>query len=573
MANNLKMDLVHTVLSLHKLSWSNRRIARELGVHRETVGRYIRRSGAGPEPASASIGSVPSKPASAPPGSDDVAAGQECPLGRSVCMDRPASTGPQASELPPCCPNSTACPWSRACRDDPKPASAPFGSLGTISACEPYRQVVLDKLEQGLAAQRIYQDLVTDSGFAGSYYSVRRFVSKLGKRTELAFRRMECPPGAEAQVDFGSGAAVVDATGRRRPHVFRIVLSHSRKGYSEVVFRQRTEDFLTCLENAFWHFGGVPKTIVIDNLKAAVKNPDWYDPQLNPRILAFCEHYGTAILPTRPYTPRHKGKVERGVGYVQQNALKGRTFCSLGEQNRHLEHWETTVADTRIHGTTRQQVCKVFQEAERAALLTLPAGRFPFFHEAQRSVHRDGHVEVQKAYYSVPPEYMGRQVWVRWDGRMVRVFNRRMEQIAVHAQRQPGQFSTQDQHIVSQKVSAVERGTEWMMRRISLIGEHTERWAAAMLVARGIAGIRVLQGLMHLANRHDSAGIERACRIALTHQAFHLRAVRELIKRGGNEQEEFEFLAEHEIIRDLSSYGHIVRASIRQEPAILQPVE
>ena len=579
MANHLRMDLVHTILSLHKLSWSNRRIAQELGIHRETVGRHIRLSRAGPKPASAPIGSELAEPASgAPTGSRE----GTCPLGRASCVVRPDSPRPQASELPPSCPNSTACPWSRAWSEGgsgpatnlpagSKPASAPIGSC---SACEPYRELIVGKLGQNLTAQRIYQDLVTDSGFVGSYYSVRRFVAKLGDKGELPFRRMECPPGQECQVDFGAGAPIHGVEGnRQRTHVFRVVLSHSRKGYSEAVLRQKTEDFLLCLENAFWDLGGVPRTVVIDNLKAAVKNPDWYDPELNPRVQAFCEHYGTVILPTKSYTPRHKGKVERGVGYVQDNALKGRSFTSLQEENRHLQQWETTVADTRIHGTTRQQVCKVFEEVERKALLPLPAGRFPFFHEAQRRVHRDGHVEVQKAYYSVPPEYMGREVWVRWDGRMVRVYNHRMEQIAIHAQHQPGQFSTQGAHIDSRKVSAVERGTEWLLRQVSLIGEHSERWAAAMMLERGIAGIRVLQGLIHLANRHDSAAIERACRIALTHQAFRLRAIRELIKRGGNEQEQFEFLQEHEIIRDLSSYGHIVRASIRQEPAIPQPVE
>ena len=78
------------------------------------------------------------------------------------------------------------------------------------------------------------------------------------------------------------------------------------------------------------------------------------------------------MLPTKPRTPRHKGKVERGVDYVQENALKGRTFSSLREQNDYLLHWETIVADTRIHGTTRKQVLKVFQEHERSALGTLP---------------------------------------------------------------------------------------------------------------------------------------------------------------------------------------------------------
>jgi transposase len=448
------------------------------------------------------------------------------------------------------------------------------GKSGPISDCEPYRQIIRSKLEQGLSAQRIHQDLVSDHGFGSGYDSVKRFVRKLGAAVPLPFRRMECPPGQEAQVDFGTGAPILGADGRRRKcHVFRTVLSYSRKGYSEAVLRQTTDDFLLCLENAFWDFGGVPRTIVIDNLKAAVKHPDWYDPELNPKVQSFCEHYGTVILPTKPYTPRHKGKVERGIGYVQDNGLKGRAFGSPQEENRHLETWEATVADTRIHGTTRQQVGKMFQEVEKPALLPLPAGRFPFFHEGRRRVNRDGHVEVAKAYYSAPPEYLGREVWVRWDGRMVRVYNQRMGQIAIHAQRQPGQFSTQGAHIDSRKISGLEKGADWLLGQVRLIGEDSERWAAAMLLERGVAGIRVLQGLISLTHRHDSAAIDRACRIALTHQAFRLRAIRELIKRGGEEQGQFEFLQEHEIIRDLSSYGHIVRAAIGRQPAIVDTVE
>jgi len=612
MANQLKMEQVFAILALHQAHLSNREIARKLGIDRETVRRHIRLAGAASNPArqaplgskpatdapirsealaalggDASLGSEGSKPASqAPIGS---AGGTEVQPGASGGFtafpptaegDRVGVAVAEDTALLGSNRSAAAAPYGTggrpgtACLSEGGNSHGSGGHGGQVSQCEPYREVILGKLPQGLSAQRIYQDLVTDNGFVGSYYSVRRFVGKLTAATELPFRRMECAPGQEVQVDFGKGAPIIEPPQRRRrPHVFRVVLSHSRKGYSEATYRQRTDDFLICLENAFWDFGGVPRTVVIDNLKAAVKDPDWYDPQLNPRILAFCEHYGTVILPTRPYTPRHKGKVERGVGYVQDNALKGRTFASLAEENRHLQQWETTVADTRIHGTTRQQVCKVFEQVERKALLPLPAGRFPFFHEAQRSVHRDGHVEVQKAYYSVPPEYMGREVWVRWDGRMVRVFNHRMQQIAIHAQCQSGQFSTQGVHIDSKKVSAVERGTDWLLRQVSLIGEHSEKWAAAMMLERGIAGIRVLQGLIHLANRHDSAAIERACRVALRHQAFYLRAIRELIKRGGSEQEQFEFLQEHEIIRDLSSYGHIVRAAIRQEPAIPQPVE
>jgi len=296
-------------------------------------------------------------------------------------------------------------------------------------------------------------------------------------------------------------------------------------------------------------------------LRAAVKKADWYDPELHPRIQSFCEHYGTVILPTRPYTPRHKGKVEKGVEYVQSNALKSLRFSSLAEQNAHVHQWEVAVADTRIHGTTRKQVGKVFREVEKPALRPLPTGRFPFFHEAQRSVHRDGHVEVDKAYYSAPPEYVGRRVWVRWDGRMVRIFNRRMEQIAVHVKHDPGRFSTQPRHIHSKKISGVERGTVWLLGRASLIGPQAERWARAMLEARGIQGVRVLVGLLSLAGRYTDGQIDEACRTALTHNAFRLRAIRELITRGGPRQEEFEYLAEHEIIRDIADYGELVHGA------------
>ena len=341
------------------------------------------------------------------------------------------------------------------------------------SRCARWREFILAKHAQGLSAERIHQDLRGEPGTeAISYDSVRRFLKRLGAQRPLPFRRMECEPGAEAQVDFGTGARITTPDGKRRKtHVFRIVLSHSRKAYSEACFRQTTDDFLRVLENAFWHFGGVPKTLVIDNLKAAVLHPDWFDPELNPKLQSFAEHYGTVILPTKPRTPRHKGKVERGVAYVQDNGLKGARFASLEEQNRHLLGWEATVADTRIHGTTKQQVGKVFGEVERAALLPLPAERFPFFHEAQRIVSRDGHIEVAKAYYSVPPEYLGRTVWVRWDARLVRIFNQRLEQIAVHARQPPGRFSTLGEHLAAEKISGIERGAGWLLSKAANFGE------------------------------------------------------------------------------------------------------
>ena len=537
MANVLKMAKVHSIQTLHARGWSQRRIARELGVHRETVARYVQlpehRPRAGPD---SLIWPGQNRP-NPPTGSEaDELAGPDgieaCDAGSAAVQNRP---------------------------------NLPAGSSGPASLCEPFRDVILAALEHGLSSQRIWQDLKAERGFGGGYDSVKRFCRRLKHVSALPFRRMECEPGEEAQVDFGTAAPVITPEGkRRRPHLFRIVLSHSRKAYSEAVFRQTTDNFLLCLENAFQRFGGVPRTLVIDNLKAAVTKADWFDPELNPKILAFCKHYGTVVLPTKVRTPRHKGKVERSVAYAQDNALKGRTFPSLQEQNRHLLDWETSVADTRIHGTTRRQAGQVFAEVERAALAPLPVARFPCFQEARRKVNRDGHVEVAKSYYSAPPEYVGRRVWARWDGHVVRIFDRQLQQIAIHAQREPGRFATDDRHIAAEKRGGIERGTAWWLRKAHQIGHHTGRWAADMLSQRGIPGLRVLMGLVSLTNKHTDVAIEQACRVAQSHGAYRLRVIRELLKRQVPEQEQFEFIQEHPLIRSLADYGQLVHNAFEE---------
>lgn len=548
MANRLKMAKIDAILTLHQRKWSIRRIAKELGIHRDTVARHIQDYERGPKPARAPLGSA-----------EDIAVGAQA---------EPAAGAAGAQSSKPATLQGGAQPSKPA-----TPDGAPIGSAPPSvprkeqpSLCEPFRQVILDKLEAGLTAQRIYQDLVGEHGFAGKYHSVRRFVRRLGQSQPLPFRRIECAPGEEAQVDFGTGIPIVRPDGkRRRTHVFRIVLSHSRKGYSEVVYRQTTDTFIGCLENAFWYFGGVVRVLVIDNLKAGVVTPDWFDPELNPKLRAFAEHYGVAIVPTRPRTPRHKGKIESGVGYVKNNALKGQVFQTLEEQNRHLLHWETTVADLRIHGTIRQQVGKVFSDVERAALRPLPGQRFPFFHESQRTVHRDGHVEVDKAYYSVPPEYLSRTVWVRWDRRVVRVFNHRWEQIALHVKHEPGRFSTQGSHIASAKISGVERGAAWLLGQVRLLGPQSSRWAEGVIQTRGIEGVRVLQGLLSLAKKHTCAELEKACGLAAASGSYRLRTVRELLKRQDAKQEQFAFLQEHPLIRSLAEYTQWVHDAFQQE--------
>lgn len=507
--NQLKVNQQQTILSLHAQGWSKRRIARELGLDRGTVRKYVAQAGS-KSPTDPQTGSEP-KPPTPQPGSEPSA------------PSKPAT--------------------------DPQP-----GSGGPKSCCEPWRKRIAQAWEAGLSLQRIHQDLVTEEAFDGSYHSVRRFVRRLDPAAaELPFRRMECAPGEELQVDFGQGAWVVEEGKRRRPHLFRAVLSHSRKGYSEAVWRQDTETFIRCLENAFRAFGGVTLTVVIDNLKAGVLQADWYDPELNPKLAEFAAHYGTVILPTQPRMPRHKGKVEAGVKYGQNNALKGRKFTSLAEQNRFLEQWERTVADTRIHGTTRRQVGEHFATVEAPALKALPAGLFPLFTEVPRTVHRDGHVEYQRAYYSVPPEYVGRKVWLRHQSGLVRLHNERREQIALHAHAQAGKFTTDPAHLHSRKRHIIERGADYLLDQCRRIGPHCDAWAQAMHQVKGVAGLRVMQGLLHLAGKHTIGRLEQAAATATHHGAWRLKDLRYLLEQPGNVVQ-LDFLETHPLIRPLDAY-------------------
>jgi len=231
------MAQTQAIQALAATGQSNRAISRALGVDRGTVAKSLSQIQNQPTIWEAPTGSLAS----------DVV-GEDCAT--HVCESH-AET----------CPASTTAESSSKTDVTETPA-------GSRSECDAWREEIIRKLEQGLTAQRIWQDLVDEYGFTAKYHSVRRYVAKLQQKTPQLVRRMEVAAGAEAQVDFGTGAWITSkdtATGktsRRRSWVFRIVLSHSRKAYSEAVFHQSTEAFISALENSFRYFGGVPQTLV-----------------------------------------------------------------------------------------------------------------------------------------------------------------------------------------------------------------------------------------------------------------------------------------------------------------------
>lgn len=527
MSNVLKVNYQTSIKSLKTRGWSDRRIARELGLNRRTVVRY----------------------------------GSKCTT--------QVTPGPVESESK-CTTEVTAGKVVSAASILAPSKIEQVVPVQSRSVCAAFEGIIGPKIEAGLSAQRIYQDLVQKTGFTASYQSVKRYVRRRKAADPKRIWRIEVEPGEEVQVDFGLGAMIEGEEGkRRRTWVLRMVLSHSRKGYSEAVLRQDTESFLRVLENGLRAFGGVPQVINVDNLKAAVVKADWWDPEINPKMADFCRHYGMHVMPCRPATPQHKGKVERGVAYVRQNALKGHRFASLAAENAHLQQWESQVADKRIHGTTRRQVAACFEE-ERVHLQALPDALFPLYQEARRTVGRDGFVEVARAFYEAPPEYIGRQVWVRWDGRMVRIINERHEQVQAHTVIEPGKFSrTLNCAGMSRPVLASCR---YWSQRLGLLGSHCQAWAEASVERRGPEALRSLMGLWSLGKKHPSHRINQACQQALESGARRLKDIKRLLEQEAPVQEALRFEETHPLIRDLSVYRDFIQeneTSFDNQPASL----
>jgi hypothetical protein len=234
----------------------------------------------------------------------------------------------------------------------------------------------------------------------------------------------------------------------------------------------------------------------------------------------------------------------------------------LRELNEHLRHWEATVADKRIHGTTRQQVAACF-EKERPHLLPLAESLFPCFTEAQRRVGRDSFVEVAKAYYEAPPEYIGRQVWVRWDSRCVRIFNDRLEQVRLHTRLEPGKFS---RHLGAGGFgSPVLASCRYWVNRAAVIGDPCGQWAQAAVDARGPEALRSIMALCGMLRKHSAPTINAACDKALRSGSRRLKDIKRLLGEPST-QTDFAFAQSHPLIRDLKTYSEFIHQQNPNQP-------
>ncbi|RPJ54005.1 MAG: IS21 family transposase, partial [Acidobacteria bacterium] len=513
MSNVLDHEKQHQILALGRLGWSLRRIQHATGVRRETISGYLKAAaipirGHGRRPRLW----PPAKPATHAEVSTDpdrVKSGDMAPV-RQTADEAKAATRPEVSTDPGA---------------GGEPSRAP-----TASACEPFRHAIEQALTLGRNAMAIYQDLVDKEGFTGHYASVRRFVRKLRAEAPSDARVViVTAPGEEGQVDYGEGPMVRHpVTGKyRRTRLFVLTLGYSRKCVRLLTWQSSTETWAKLHEEAFRRLGGTVRVIVLDNLREGVLTPDIYDPALNPLYRDVLTHYGVVALPCRVGDPDRKGKVESGVGHAQATPLKGLRFETLEEAQAYLDRWETRWADTRIHGTTKRQVAAMFAE-ERPALGPLPLEPFRYYRFGERTVHLDGCVEVEAAYYGAPPGWIGQRIQVQWNDLYVRLLAPQTGQLLREHLRAPrGWHRIEDQD----RPARTPPSTLTLLRRASTAGRQIGRLCALIHQQDGAAGVRRVLGVLALAKKYGPGAVDDAANAALELGVPTYRFLRRYLER------------------------------------------
>jgi transposase len=359
----------------------------------------------------------------------------------------------------------------------------------------------------------IWQDLVDDHGFPARYASVRRFVAALrAPVTREPHAVITTAPGEEGQVDYGEGPMVREAPGGkyRRTRLFVLTLGYSRKSVRLLTWRSSTQIWCELHEQAFRRLGGTVRVIVLDNLREGVLTPDVYDPTLNPLYRDVLTHYGVIALPCRVRDPDRKGKVEAGIGHTQK-ALRGLRFETLEDAQVYLDRWSERWADTRIHGTTKRQVAAMFAE-EKPALQPLPLEPFRYYQYGERTVHLDGCVEVDAAYYSTPIGWIGRRVQVQWDAQCVRLLDPASGQLLREHLHQP-----RGRHLILEQDRPLRTppGTVALLARAGAAGPRIGAFCQAMLREQGQLAVRRTQSLLTSLKKHPTARVEQPCDTAL----------------------------------------------------------
>ena len=349
-------------------------------------------------------------------------------------------------------------------------------------------------------------------------------------------------PGEVMEVDFGYIGVCFDYyTGRRRKtYFFSARLRYSRKTYREVVFDQKEKTFFFCHIHAFEHFGGVPKKIVPDNLKAAIIKASFYEPLVNRTYRNLAEHYGFMISPTLPATPKHKGGVENDVKYVKRNFLpifkeqqkqKGKEVMDASDLARELQKWNDETANLREIQKVGRTPLELFEE-ERGHLQPLADKRWDVLTCKMAMVGRDWRIQFEKGFYSVPYRYIGKEVLALGNSHTVRIMYNH-EEITMHERvKRDWEYKRKSEHAPPHQEEYLQSNSKGLRYMAEKVGPATLKVVEEIFSERAIDGLRPVRGLLRLGSIYSAGRLEAACKRALDYETATYRSVKLILEKG-----------------------------------------
>jgi len=417
----------------------------------------------------------------------------------------------------------------------------PAAPAQTRSSVEDWAEVIGKMLQRGAEPQGIFDTLRTrHEGFTGSLSAVKRLCLRLrkdrGPRAEDVVIPVETAPGNVAQVDFGEIGRFPDpVTGKpRKAYVFVMVLGYSRHQYADIVFDQTVETWLRLHEQAFRFFGGVPATMVPDNLKSAVVRAAFdadIGTGLNRSYRELARHYGFKVDPTPVRQPEKKGKVESGVKYVKGNFFRPRDLQTVEQARQELKQWVEAVAGQRLHPSTGCKPLVLFEEEERPLLLPLPSSAMTWVVWKEAVVHRDSHVQFEKRLYSVPWKHIGKRAWVRASGSLVDVYVEETK-VATHNRRGRGMRETSDSHLPEYRVEYRHRERGYWEQKADQLGPDVGTFIRHVFDSDDVLlKLRTVQGMLALLPQYPADRANAASRRADHFGNYTLRGLKGILNQ------------------------------------------
>jgi transposase len=410
-----------------------------------------------------------------------------------------------------------------------------------VSTAEPVRDRIVELAERGLKPQAIYDRLrLEDPSFTASFWAVRgawrKWCKARGVRAEDVAIPVETGPGEIAQVDFGYVGKLYDAASGvlRKAWVFVMVLAFSRRMVARIVFDQKIETWLRVHVEAFAELGGVPATIVPDNLKAAVIRAAFGidgAAGLNRSYRELARHYGFKIDPAPIYAPKKKGKVESAVKYVKGNFFAGRDEHDADDTQCELQRWVDEIANVRVHGTTHRRPIDLFAD-EQAALLPIPDRRYELVTWHEATVHQDSHVAFDKRLYSVPWPLIEQRVWVRATPSSVVILANDVR-VATHDRRGRSARSTCDEHLPEDRAPWRHRSRAYWEARADRIAPEVGAYVRAVFDSDDV--LSMLRTVQAVVTHLEKFPVERAvatCMRAHHYGSYQYRTIKNILRDG-----------------------------------------